>query len=133
MTRRGQHRGAFVTLDERSVYAHVLGQVVRRARGTTPQADLARASGLSASALSRFELGQAQPDAYELRRLALALDVEPAALVATVERALAWALRASGQIGVTADAIAGLAKMAAASVAGIIPPSRATGAVSSGP
>jgi hypothetical protein len=132
MTRSGQCRGAFVTLDERAVYAHVLGQVIRRRRGELPQADLALASGLSASALSRFELGQSQPDVYELRRLALALGSDAVTLVALVERALAWALHAAGRVGVTADAVGGLAQMAAAVVAESAAPG-APDAISSSP
>jgi len=114
------------------VYAHVLGAVVRRSRGEAGQADLARASGVSVSALSRFELGQTQPDAYELRRIALALGSDVVALVAIAERAMAWAVRASGLIPVTAEAVAGLAQMAAASVQESIAPGGAA-AISSPP
>lgn len=92
----------------------MLGQVLRRLRGDLSQAELAARAGLSTSALSRFELGQTQPDAYELRTVALALGRAPADLVLLLERALAWAVEASRRVDVAIDGVAGLAQLAAA-------------------
>lgn len=73
-------------MDERSVYAAVVGQLIQRLRGAVSQATLAKRAGLSQSALSRFENGQSMPDIHETRRLAGALGRSPADFVSLVER-----------------------------------------------
>lgn len=74
-------------VDERLVYAVALGATIaQRRQGRMTQRALALDAGLSQSALSRFETGQTMPDAYELHRLALALEVTVAQLVAPAAR-----------------------------------------------
>jgi len=71
--------------DERVTYARIAGAVIRRLREGTPQAAVAASSGLSQSALSRFENGQSLPDMYETMRLARALGRTPSDLLRLVD------------------------------------------------
>src|SRR5262245_31156686 len=76
--------------DEAHVYGLVLGRVIaslRERRGLS-QEELAVAAGITQSTLSRMERGQAQPDAFTLKRLAEALSVTVADLTTWVDRAL---------------------------------------------
>jgi transcriptional regulator with XRE-family HTH domain len=88
--------------EEAYVYGLVLGRVIaslRERRGLSQEA-LAEAAGITQSTLSRMERGQAQPDAYTLRRLAEALGVSVADLTAWVDRALERSREATiGAIG----------------------------------
>jgi transcriptional regulator with XRE-family HTH domain len=58
---------------------------LRSARGDT-QEDLAHRAGLTVAALARIERGHANPTWTSVRRIALALDINLAALGEAVER-----------------------------------------------
>ena len=100
------------SMDERSLYAAVLGQVIRGIRGRTSQEELARCAVLSKSALSRFEGGQTIPDLHEVRRIALALGVDLAEFCQVVERTLSRARDVIQGVG------AGIGTWDVASIAG---------------
>jgi transcriptional regulator with XRE-family HTH domain len=111
-------------VDERQAYAAVVGQLVARLRqGRMSQAALAAKAGLSQSALSRFEQGQTLPDAYELRRIAMALGQSPEKLVAQIELAFANSAEAARRVSkgspwenLAAGMIAGLAIIGVAAI-----------------
>jgi transcriptional regulator with XRE-family HTH domain len=64
------------------------------------QGQLASAAGITQSTLSRMERGQAQPDAFTLKKLAEALGVSVAELTAWVDKALERSRQATiGAIG----------------------------------
>ena len=111
-------------MDERQAYAAVVGQLVARLRqGRMSQAALAAKAGLSQSALSRFEQGQTLPDAYELRRIAMALGQPPEKLVTQIEQAFASSAEAARRVAkgspwgnLAAGMIAGLAIIGVAAI-----------------
>jgi transcriptional regulator with XRE-family HTH domain len=88
--------------NEAYVYGLVLGRVLaslRERRGLS-QGQLAAAAGITQSTLSRMERGQAQPDAFTLKKLAEALGVSVADLTAWVDKALERSRQATiGAIG----------------------------------
>ncbi len=90
--------------NEAYVYGLVLGRVIaslRERRGMS-QGELAGAAGITQSTLSRMERGQAQPDAFTLKKLSEALGVSVAELTAWVDKALERSRQATiGAIGDT--------------------------------
>ena len=72
-------------LEAVNVYRVSVGTTIKRLRGERPQEDLAHAAGISTSTLSRIERGLHQPSLPTLRKLAGALDVSLADLVAAAE------------------------------------------------
>ena len=68
----------------------ILGEVLVRARERAglKQAEVAARLGLPASYLSKIESGTRRLDVVELIRMAEAMGVDPAALIAEVQRAL---------------------------------------------
>ena len=80
------------------------------------QAELADVTGLSKSALSRFELGQSIPDAYEVWSIARVLDRDPGSLFELIDLALQRADQIAGRLGRldprSADSFAAIATLA---------------------
>ena len=76
---------------ETDVYAIVVGRVVAglREREGMTQAALAEQAELSQSMVSRIESGQAQPDAFTLKKLAEAFNTTPGELTEQIDRAYA--------------------------------------------
>jgi transcriptional regulator with XRE-family HTH domain len=76
--------------NEAQVFQAVLGKVIshlRRSRGLS-QAQFAADVGVSQSTLSRIEMGQSSPDAYQFRAVAEHLGTTPERLYEHVDRAV---------------------------------------------
>jgi transcriptional regulator with XRE-family HTH domain len=88
------------TATEIRAFTLVLGQVlaVLRKRAGLGQGDVARAAGIGQSSMSRYENGDALPDAYVLRKVAEALGVTVSHLFEIVDRATALAVQTTGEI-----------------------------------
>jgi transcriptional regulator with XRE-family HTH domain len=82
---------------EKVPYVIALGGAIRwlREQREMSQAELAARAGMTQPRLSRFERGESQPDAYALRRLAVALGITLEDLNARVDDALRRAERAT--------------------------------------
>lgn len=78
----------------------------REARGLT-MADLARAAGISAGAVSRIEHGERAPGSATLQRLAQALGVSPGVLLDEAAGAIGAAGEAMARLGHAAHTAAG--------------------------
>jgi transcriptional regulator with XRE-family HTH domain len=62
-----------------------VGTTIKLLRGERPQEDLAHEAGISTSTLSRIERGLHQPSLPTLRKIAVALGVSLADLIAASE------------------------------------------------
>ena len=86
-------RGGADRVSTKTKLAHelrVLGEVLVRARERAglKQAEVAARLGLPASYLSKIESGTRRLDVIELIRIAEAMEMDPAALIAEVQKAL---------------------------------------------
>ena len=72
---------------EKAVVARTLGEVLRarRSRAGLTQEGLAERAGLSTKHIAHIERGERSPTVFVVLRLAAALDVSAAAMVAAVE------------------------------------------------
>lgn len=86
-----------VAVEEKQVHTLALGKVIAalREKRSMTQTELAQASGLSQSSVSRLEAGRATPDIFELKKIAGALGVSTEELERRAEQALGVARTAA--------------------------------------
>lgn len=104
-------------MDERRAYSIAAGLMIRQLRAVQDmtQKTLAERAFVSKSALSRFELGDSLPDAYQVVMIARAFDLSPHALLSLFDDALARSHAAAAKFSsspVTEREFAGLAAAA---------------------